>query len=868
MHRFALLLLLLASLPASAQDVHSDCIDKDHKPPSQCGVIEQPKILNVYWDTSAAQWDIDAAATTNTQARIDAHLQALTRSTYFSQLGQYHVGASEFLGSVTSSGCLSSLSDPQNHPIANLLAMALVLDCVRQSQPQKFENVNLVVLLLPPQVTPAWITASTPVSITGALPSCAAFSPVHLGFDAFHVKFGDMPTAIIPLQCLGAFSNVFGAITHEIVEAMTNADPIFQNGYVDRTFGNNFGQFGSAVLQPEISDLCETKGGVRFLDGLAAPYWSQADKQCVSGFDLTRPTAGISSVALCGGGRNMRINVQGTALGGLPQDASSGASLYFGYEESAPSAAGAPGVPCPFTEPAFADAFQAGHLFGAFDSGVTVRFNSWNQNQVSIGGFAGTFGTPPRVTRPGDRAVVQVANPDTGTLACFGPVTLPAPTRIAGISQPAVAAGGRTTVNGIVMDGSAINPGCGHEGIAVTLTASAGSLGPMPQVSDADGQVGSLFHAPDLAGKVTITASGGTPPFNGSWTVDVAPVVSTVAPLHVDKAGGTRVTITGRGFVANATSVTFNGVAASPPQVQSATQLIVEAPPSATTGAVLVGVSVHDIPAFGLPQVIYVPALGPYLTFSDTNCGTATVTAEVFDHDGTPVTGEPVVLTAVSGSFVTSSGVVATLTVQTGASGRATANMATSGADPTGLALSAHTRDRPTPDESASVRVIATATCDRFRNVARRNLRVRIVLGEELISSVVDGCRACVDPSRFRVQWQTSTPILNGLAVTALTDDATIARNLRVTVLGADKAGAILKGAPVSGQAVTLVELAGALDKARVALAYADAVRTGERVTLYRLNGSKWIAVAPIDAAAHSLAARVSAAGTYAIVAR
>jgi hypothetical protein len=463
MHRFALLLLLLLlaslPLPASAQDVRSDCIDKDHKPPSQCGVIEQPKILNVYWDTSAAQWDIDAAAATNTQARIDAHLQALTRSTYFSQLGQYHVGASEFLGSVTSTGCLSSLTDPQNHPIANLLAMALVLDCVRQRQPQKFENVNLVVLLLPPQVAPAWITASTPVSITGALPSCAAFSPVHLGFDAFHVKFGDMPTAIIPLQCLGAFSNVFGAITHEIVEAMTNADPIFQNGYVDRTFGNNFGQFGSAVLQPEISDLCETKGSLRFLDGLAAPYWSQADKQCVGGFDLTRPTAGISSVALCGGGRNMRINVQGSALGGLPQDASSGASLYFGYEESAPPAAGAPGVPCPFTEPAFADAFQAGHLFGASDSGVTVRFNSWNQNQVSIGGFAGTFGTPPRVTRPGDRAVVQVANPDTGTLACFGPVTLPAPTRIAGTSQPAVAAGGRTTVNATIMDGSATHPG-------------------------------------------------------------------------------------------------------------------------------------------------------------------------------------------------------------------------------------------------------------------------------------------------------------------------------------------------------------------------------------------------------------------------
>jgi hypothetical protein len=89
-----------------------------------------------------------------------------------------------------------------------------------------------------------------------------------------------------------------------------------------------------------------------------------------------------------------------------------------------------------------------------------------------------------------------------------------------------------------------------------------------------------------------------------------------------------------------------------------------------------------------------------------------------------------------------------------------------------------------------------------------------------------------------------------------------------VSVLSSDKAAAVLKRAPALLDILALIELRGELDKARLRLDYADTGKTSERVTLVQLQDDKWIAVAPIHSEALHLAARVSAAGTYAIVAR
>ncbi len=857
---------------AHAQDVHSHCIEIDLKPPGDC-VITQPKVLIVYWDTGVAQWNADAGAA-NTRDRIDAHLLALTRSTYFSQLGQYHISAPEFVGSVTSGSCQAPQTVGGPIPafvgVANLGDMNSLLDCVKRNHPQSFENATLAVLLIPPQVTPAWVTNLVPnIDVFGneshnspALPSCDAFG-------AFHLILAKIPTAVIPLKCSGDFPTVLSNISHEVIEAVTDPDSILQGGYVDTTPGHNMGQFGSVLVAPEIADLCEaTTADTPFLDGGVAQYWSQASMGCVSGFDTDKPPAVVTDLALCGGGRNMRVTVQGTDFGLLPSDASApGSSLYFGYAESASTATPPAGACFRFTEPPLvpAPAFQAGHLFAPLDSGVTAQFLSWDNIQIRLGGFAGAYGTSPRVTTPGHLARVEVANQETGTLSCFGPVLLPAPTRIVGTPTPAIPVGQRGSVGGTVIDGSATHPGCGHEAVAVTVSASAGSLDTELLVSDADGEFRTQFTAPNLAGPITILANAA--PIVGQWTVNVAPVVTEVAPAHVDTAGGTHVTITGRGFVADATVVKFNGVAA-PAQVRSSTSLSVDAPPSPSTGPASVAVLVHDVPSASAPQVTYVPAFGPFLTFFDASCGKASVSADVFDHAGAPVAGQMVSLTADSGSFVAASGPVATLSADTDTSGRMTGRMATPSAAATAIAVSGHTQARPTPDEHANVRLISRATCDTFRNFTKRNLPVRVTVGEELGARIVDGCLACVDPSRFRVQWQARAPILAGLSLTALTDDADIARNVTISVLASDKAAAVLKRVPALGNIVALIELRGNLNKALLRLDYADAGKTSERVALVQLHQGKWIAVEPIHPAAPHLAARLSAAGTYAIVAR
>jgi len=298
--------------------------------------------------------------------------------------------------------------------VANLGDMNSLLDCVKRNNPQSFENATLVVLLIPPQVTPAWVTNLVPnVDVFGneshnspALPSCDAFG-------AFHLILSGLPTAVIPLKCNNSFPAVLSAISHEAIEAMTDPDSILQGGYVDATPGHNMGQFGSVLVAPEIGDLCEaTAGDTPFLDGQVAQYWSQASMACVSGFNTTRPAASITGVTLCGGGRNMRVTVNGGGFGLLPLDISvPGASLYFGYAESPPPA---PGPPPPaachfrFTEPPLtpAPAFQSGHLFAPLDVGVTAQFLSWDNIQIRLGGFAGTYGTASRVTSPGDVARV------------------------------------------------------------------------------------------------------------------------------------------------------------------------------------------------------------------------------------------------------------------------------------------------------------------------------------------------------------------------------------------------------------------------------------------------------------------------------
>ena len=360
-----------------AQDVHSTCVET-HLDPSKC-VISTPKILNIYWNTSAAQWDADAGPAF-TQARIDAHSLALTRSSYFSQLEQYHVAAPEFIGSVTAGTCASP---PRG--VVNMGEMAAIVMCARNAQPDRFA-VNLVARFVPPQSSPAWVTGD----IFGAqfeLGDCPDYTAFHL----LEPGMPDLPIAFVPLnfKCNASFPALFFSYTHELVEAMVDPDPITALGYVDTVLADRI-TFLTTVLPPEIADVCPA--ATPFLDGKVSEYWSQAAGAagaCVRGFASTAAPV-VTSVGLCGSGRNMRLNVIGSGFGSPPPDlppfslanAATASSLYFRFVDPAPSppACGS------------SSGWEGGHAFDPLDTGVRVQFQSWTDSAIAIGGFGSTYG--------------------------------------------------------------------------------------------------------------------------------------------------------------------------------------------------------------------------------------------------------------------------------------------------------------------------------------------------------------------------------------------------------------------------------------------------------------------------------------------
>jgi hypothetical protein len=97
--RFAVSLVLFFTPAAFADGVSNIC---PHWPwESGTCVIDTPIYINVYWDASPQQWDIDVGASGETQARLDEVLEAMIHSDYYTQLQQYQVWSVSSVPSMT-----------------------------------------------------------------------------------------------------------------------------------------------------------------------------------------------------------------------------------------------------------------------------------------------------------------------------------------------------------------------------------------------------------------------------------------------------------------------------------------------------------------------------------------------------------------------------------------------------------------------------------------------------------------------------------------------------------------------------------------------------------------------------------------------
>jgi IPT/TIG domain len=213
-------------------------------------------------------------------------------------------------------------------------------------------------------------------------------------------------------------------------------------------------------------------------------------------------------------------------------------------------------------------------------------------------------------------------------------------TRIGSFSFPSC---GGTTVSAPTI--TSFSPASGAAGASVTITGTAFTGATAVSFNGASAtftvtsatQISATVPPAATTGPISVTTPGGTAASAGTFTVLVAPTITSFSPSSGNV--GTSVTITGAAFT-GATSVTFNGTSATF-TVNSATQISATVPPAATTGPISV-TTAGGTATSGASFTITVPApTAPTITsFSPTsgNVGASVTIAGTSFSGATSVT--------------------------------------------------------------------------------------------------------------------------------------------------------------------------------------------------------------------------------------
>jgi len=212
---------------------------------------------------------------------------------------------------------------------------------------------------------------------------------------------------------------------------------------------------------------------------------------------------------------------------------------------------------------------------GAVGSAVTVTGTGFlGTTAVAFGGVLGSFAvqsatsiqaTVPAGARTGPIGVTNASG--TGRSAASFTL-IPAPT-ISSFTPTSGPVGTVVTVTGTAFTGAT----------AVTLNGSSASF-----TVDSATQIRATVPVGATTGPISVTTPGGTATSATSFTVILAPTISSFTPTSGPV--GTVVTVTGTNFT-GATALKFNGVAASF-ALDSATQITATVPAGATTGPITV----------------------------------------------------------------------------------------------------------------------------------------------------------------------------------------------------------------------------------------------------------------------------------------
>ena len=245
-------------------------------------------------------------------------------------------------------------------------------------------------------------------------------------------------------------------------------------------------------------------------------------------------------------------------------------------------------------------------------SGTDPMTYQWYKDTVALAGATGTSLSIPAaaVTDAGNYYVI-ITNP-LGSATSTTAVVSVTPT-ITGFSPTTAAEGMTVVISGVDFTGvSAV----AFNGIPALFTV------------DTDAQITTSVPVGATTGKISVTGLGGTVTSVATFTVVPVPTITGIAPA----AGpvGTKVIITGTGFVVGTIPVTFNGLAATSVVRNSATQVTATVPAGATTGVVALSTAGGTALSASPYTVTFPPVISSFSPTSSGVGGTVTITGSAF----------------------------------------------------------------------------------------------------------------------------------------------------------------------------------------------------------------------------------------------
>ena len=603
----AAIVLVISTGPAAA--LSDFCLEGG----SYCD-IQHPVYVNVYWDTSEAQWNADVGlGDPNLQipgitvARVDLITVAMCRSNYFGGLNQYGVIGCDVHPSffVTGEGC--GAPPPDLDTARSMIAAGIQnpIGCLVAKHPELAAGNVILNVLLPPQVAKSGDFCS-PFGFHdvtsppfGGLTSGLTGNPT----PTFYYTF--VPTVA---GCNDNVAKVAAVLSHEMVEAATDPDPGGLSGW--KTIGEN----------GEIADSC---GGAatNFLYVRLSDYFSRDNGGCMTfltGAPVSNFAPQFDSVIPCGSGMNSKITIKGH-FDPRPWDLAPGGKQTLFLQGVVTDATGAN----KFKVGGFAQNFPPDSV--SFSSIQWTTSAIGNENTIVANGFVGDANTK---VAAGDHINITVSSPMTGQ-----PVSLTGDVPSAhGVQDfnvglwpdppPPYFVGRKITVFGKLMD----TAGCPMGDASFTLSSTsdpASALSPWYPTTYEDGRFIADYTPTGPAGTHHVAI---TSPVSEVRAVAVHPIAEDLSASLGPVAGGQNVKLSGVGFdpavannlirfryqgsVAQATNLAVSG------DGKSATFTTPHSPLGGDgTGMATVVIVVNGQDSLALPYQYFIPNK-PILSFS------------------------------------------------------------------------------------------------------------------------------------------------------------------------------------------------------------------------------------------------------------